>query len=250
MEKQEKFDGEIEIDLMQIIRLLISKLPIIIAAAVVMGALAFVGTKLLITPMYQSTAKLYVINRQNDSNTTLSDIQVSTQIVKDYQVLVKSIPVIDQVIANLGLDMKQDELIGKITCAIATDSRVLSVTITDADPVLAKEIVDELAAVSAARIPEIMKIEGVEIIENGRVPEGPSSPNTMMNTLIGAMLGMLVVVAIVVIKFIVDDTIKNSEDVEKYLGLSTLALIPITEEEYDGKPDNKSKMAKMFGKRG
>lgn len=249
MEKQEKFDGEIEIDLMQIIKLLVSKLPIIIAAAVVMGALAFVGTKLLITPLYQSTAKLYVINRQNDSNTTLSDIQVSTQIVKDYQVLVKSIPVVDQVIANLGLDMTQDALIGKISCSIATDSRVLSLTITDPDPVLAKKIVDELADVSKVQIPSIMRIEGVEIIEYGRVPGGASSPNTTMNTLIGAVLGMLIVVAIVVIRFIVDDTVKNSEDVEKYLGLSTLALIPITEEEYDGHSSKKKKFS-LFGKRG
>ncbi len=249
MEKQEKFDGEIEIDLMQIIKLLISKLPIIIAAAVIMGLLAFVGTKVLITPLYQSTAKLYVINRQNDSNTTLSDIQVSTQIVKDYQVLVKSIPVVDQVIANLDLDMTQDALIGKISCAIATDSRVLSLTVTDPDPVLAKQIVDELADVSKGQIPAIMRIEGVEIIEYGRVPAGASSPNTMMNTMIGAVLGMLIVVAIVVIKFIVDDTVKNSEDVEKYLGLSTLALIPITEEEYDGK-DTKKKKFSFMGKRG
>ncbi len=249
MEKQEKFDGEIEIDLMQIVKLLMSKIVIIIAAGVVTGALAFFGTKVLITPMYNSTAKLYVINRQNDSSTTLSDIQVSTQIVKDYQVLVKSIPVIDQVIANLSLNMKQDELIEKIACSIATDSRVLSLTITDEDPVLAKKIVDELANVSAARIPEIMRIEGVEVIEYGRVPESAASPNTMMNTLIGVVLGMLIVVAVIVIRFIVDDTVKNSEDVEKYLGLSTLALIPITEEEYDGK-DSEKKKFNLFGKRG
>lgn len=248
MERQEKFDDEIEIDLMQIVKLIMSKAVLIIAVGAVMGGLAFVGTKLLITPQYESTAKLYVINRQNDSNTTLSDIQVSTQIVKDYQVLVKSIPVVDKVIENCDLDMKQDELIEKISCSIASDSRVLSITVTDPDPTLAKQIVDEIAEVSASQITQIMRIEGVEIIEQGRVAEYQSSPNTMMNTVIGVLLGMVAVIAVVIVKFIMDDTIKNAEDVEKFLGLSTLALIPITEEEWDGGKDKKKKG--LFGKRG
>lgn len=250
METQQKYDREIEIDLMQIIKLLISKLWIIIVAGAIMGLLALLGTKLLITPMYQSTAKLYINTRQNDSNTTLSDVQVSTQIVKDYKVLVTSRPVIEQVISNLNIDMEADALIGAITCKIETDSRVLSITVTDKDPYLAKQIVDELADVSATRIPKVTKIEGVEIIEYGVVPEAQSSPNTMMNTVVGALFGMVVVIVVVIVRFILDDTLKNSDDVEKYLGLSTLALIPITEEEYNGQRSKKKSFDLFKRKRG
>lgn len=243
METQQKYDSEIEIDLMQIIRLLFSKLWIIIAVGVITALLALLGTKLLITPMYQSTAKLYINTRQNDTSTTLSDVQVSTQIVKDYKVLVTSRPVVEQVISNLDIDMEADQLISAITCKIETDSRVLSITVTDKDPYAAKQIVDELADVSATRIPKVTKIEGVEIIEYGVVPESQSSPNTMMNTVVGALIGMVVVIAVVIVRFIIDDTIKNSDDVERYLGLSTLALIPITEEEFNGQGGKK----KSFG---
>ncbi len=250
METQQKYDGEIEIDLMQIIKLLISKLWIIIAVGAITGLLALLGTKLLITPMYQSTAKLYINTRQNDSSTTLSDVQVSTQIVKDYKVLVTSRPVIEQVISNLDIEMEPDQLISAITCKIETDSRVLSITVTDKDPYVAKQLVDELANVSSTRIPKVTKIEGVEIIEYGIVPESQSSPNTMMNTVVGALLGMVIVVAVVIVKYILDDTIKNSEDVEKYLNMSTLALIPITEEEYDGKSSRKKNFGLFGRKRG
>ena len=250
METQQKYDSEIEIDLMQIIKLLISKLWIIIVVGAITGLLALLGTKLLITPMYQSTAKLYINTRQNDSSTTLSDVQVSTQIVKDYKVLVTSRPVIEQVISNLEIDMEADELISAITCKIETDSRVLSITVTDKEPYLAKQIVDELADVSATRIPKVTKIEGVEIIEYGVVPETQSSPNTMMNTVVGALLGMIAVVAVIIVKFILDDTIKNSDDVERYLGMSTLALIPITEEEYNGQGGKKKSFGLFKRKRG
>jgi len=248
METQQKYDSEIEIDLMQIIKLLISKLWIIIAVGAITGLLALLGTKLLITPMYQSTAKLYINTRQNDSSTTLSDVQVSTQIVKDYKVLVTSRPVIEQVISNLELEIEPAQLVGAITCKIETDSRVLSITVTDKDPYVAKQLVDELANVSSTRIPKVTKIEGVEIIEYGIVPESQSSPNTMMNTVVGALLGMVIIVGVVVVRYILDDTIKNSEDVEKYLNMSTLALIPITEEEYDGKSGRK-KNFNLFGRK-
>lgn len=247
MERQEKFDSEVEIDLMQIFSVLMSRAWVIIITAIVTGLVALIGTKLFITPQYQSYTKLYIINRQQDGTTTINDINSSTYLVKDYKVLVTSLPVVDQVISNLDLDMTQDELVAKIACNIETDSRVLTITITDPDPYLAKRIADAIADVSAKQIASVMKIEGVEIIQYGRVPDQPSSPNTMMNTIIGVLIGGICISAFFIIKFLLDDTIKTADDVEKYLGTSTLALIPVSEEEYDG---TSSKKKGLFGKRG
>ena len=115
---------EVEIDIMQIIRMLLSK--IVIVAGVVTAIIAFGITEIAITPQYQSSIKLYIINRQNGTTTTLSDIQSSTQLVKDYKVLVTSLPVVEQVVKDLDLDITPDALVGKISCEIETDSRPLS----------------------------------------------------------------------------------------------------------------------------
>ena len=136
---------EVEIDIMQIIRMLLSKIWIVIVAGVVTAIIAFGITEIAITPQYQSSIKLYIINRQNGTTTTLSDIQSSTQLVKDYKVLVTSLPVVEQVVKDLDLDITPDALVGKISCEIETDSRVLQVTVTDTDPKRAKEIVDAIA---------------------------------------------------------------------------------------------------------
>ena len=40
----------------------------------------------------------------------------------------------------------------------------------------------------------------------------------------------MLAIAIVVIRFVMNDTINTSEDIEKYLGISTLALIPLSED--------------------
>lgn len=232
---------EVEIDIMQIIRMLLSKIWIVIVAGVVTAIVAFGITEIAITPQYQSSIKLYIINRQNGTTTTLSDIQSSTQLVKDYKVLVTSLPVVEQVVKDLDLDITPDALVGKISCEIETDSRVLQVTVTDTDPKRAKEIVDAIADVSAKQITSVMQIEGVNVIEYGRVANAPSSPNVKKNTMLGAIAGIVIAIAVIVVNFILDDRIKTSDDVEKYLGITNLSLIPLTEEEYNGQPSSKKK---------
>lgn len=235
---------EVEIDIMQILRMLLTKIWVLIISGIAVGIIAFSVTELAITPLYQSSIKLYIINRQNGSTTTLSDIQSSTQLVQDYKVLVTSLPVVEQVIRNLELDMDSDELVSRIKCEIESDSRVLQVTVTDEDPERAKKIVDAVADISAKQITSVMQIEGVNVIEYGRVATEPSSPNVKKNTILGAAVGVVVAIAVLVVRFILDDTIKSAEDVEKYLGITNLSLIPLTEEEYNGSSKNSKKKNK------
>ena len=232
---------EVEIDIMQILMMLLSKIWILIVSGIAVAIIAFSITELAITPLYQSSIKLYIINRQNGSTTTLSDIQSSTQLVQDYKVLVTSLPVVEQVIRNLDLDMEADDLVSKIKCEIESDSRVLQVTVTDPDPERAKEIVDAVADISAKQITSVMQIDGVNVIEYGRVATSPSSPNVKKNTVLGAAVGVVLAIAVLVVKFLLDDTIKSSEDVERYLGITNLSLIPLTEEEYNGHSSSKKK---------
>ena len=187
---------EVEIDIMQILMMLLSKIWILIVSGIAVAIIAFSITELAITPLYQSSIKLYIINRQNGSTTTLSDIQSSTQLVQDYKVLVTSLPVVEQVIRNLDLDMEADDLVSKIKCEIESDSRVLQVTVTDPDPERAKEIVDAVADISAKQITSVMQIEGVNVIEYGRVATSPSSPNVKKNTVLGAAVGVVLAIAV------------------------------------------------------
>ncbi|HEX3022035.1 MAG TPA: hypothetical protein VHP81_06560, partial [Lachnospiraceae bacterium] len=88
-------------------------------------------------------------------------------------------------------------------------------------------IVDEFAAVSKMQIAKIMNIDEPTIVEDGYMESDPTSPNTRKNVVIGALIGMFLSCAIIIFIYIIDDTIKSSEDVEKYLGLNTIGIIPI-----------------------
>ena len=213
---------EIEIDIGHILSILWDKIMVIIATGIIVGLGAFLVAKFFITPQYESETKLYVLNRANDSATTLSDVQLSTQLTKDYKILVTSAPVMNEVIKELKLDMKASQLASSISVDTPSDTRVLQITVVSDDPYQAKKIADCVAKVSSQKICDIMKIEQVNVIEEGIVLSA----------------------AVIVIKSMLDDTVKTTEDVEKYFDLSTLAVIPISEEMDDGLPKNKKKSRK------
>ncbi len=239
----ENRNGEVEIDLRDIFAILINKLAIIVLAAVLGAAVAFTFTKFLISPVYQ--ARTQVLVKSTSLTTTdqikVSDLQSSNYLTKDYMILIKSNPVLDKVIADLGLDMSSSALAGKIHVSSQTDTRILTIAVNDKDPIMAKKIADAVREASKTRIHEVMGMETVENVDEAILPESPISPNTKMNTLIGFMLGFVIAIAVIIIRFMLDDTIKAQEDVEKYLGLSVLGLIPELETTDSKKKKKKKK---------
>ena len=64
------------------------------------------------------------------------------------------------------------------------------------------------------------------IAEYAIVPQHKSSPSLTKNTMIGALLLMLLVMAVLTVTYLMDDTVKTAEDVEKYFGFMPLTVIP------------------------
>lgn len=233
MEKQ-----EIEIDLKEIFMYLYNHLYVLIISALI-GAMAFyLVSSLVLDKEYVSSTRIYVLNQQDQQNVTYTDLQTGTQLTKDYAKLVTSRTVTAQVIADLDLQNKYadmanitpDGLAAMITVQTLTDTRVIQISVTDSLPYRAQDIADAVRVAASERIYEVMQIEAVNVVDTASLPEGPSSPNIMKNTVIGGAIGFVLAAAIYILIFLLDDTIKTPDDVEKYLGLSVLASIPYDEE--------------------
>ena len=228
MEQQNLQDNtDIEIDVLELFHVLLNKFWIILLAGII-AALAFVGgTILFITPQYQSTTKMYVLSKQDNNTITQQDMQTSLSLTKDYAELIKSRIVTEGVIAQLNLDLTHEQLLGKVSVDSATDTRILSITVTDPDPYEACKIANAIRDVAANHIKNVMDIDAVNVVETANIPDQKSSPNISKNGVIGGLLGVLLSVAIILIAYISNDTIKTQEDVERYLGLSMLGTIPL-----------------------
>ena len=244
------FDNdEITIDLTELLSFLWGKAYIIILAGIVAALVAFGGTQLLITPKYTSSTSMYMLTR-NDGNSglTTSDLQTGTQLTQDYMELVKSRTVLEQVISVLNLDMTPEELSSTITTSNTENTRILTIQVENEDPELAREIADAVREAASVTIEDIMEIDAVNTIEMANLPENPSSPSVMRNTAIGGLLGIVLAAGILVLIFILDDTIKTPDDVENYLGLNVLTSIPIQEGEQKVKKTKRRTTRKMARK--
>lgn len=220
----------VEIDLLEILFLIRKRIWIILAAALVFGTVTGLFTHYFVEDLYSSTSKLYILS-SSTSITSLTDIQIGTSLTKDYIQLVQGRPMVEEVIDNLNLNRTYEELLEQVTFSNPTDTRILVITARDPDPALAKDIVDEFAVVARTNIASIMKIEEPSITEWGYISEKPVSPNLIRNVLIGALLGIFLAIVVVVLLYMLDDTVKSSDDIEKYLKLNTLTSIPLLEDE-------------------
>ena len=231
---------EMEIDLREVFFAL-KKRALIILAALVAGALiAGAYTKLLVTPMYSSTATMLVLSKDT-TLTSIADLQLGTQLTNDYSVLLTSRPVLEEVIDNLGLDMGYGSLKGAITLNNPSNTRILEITVQNSDPELARDLVNELAHTASDYIGDKMEVIPPKVIEEGEVSTSQISPNTKKNIMLGALAGAVLAAGVVVLMSVLDDSIRSEDDIENFLGMPTLASVPDRKDYISGKTKKKTK---------
>lgn len=241
METTQQNNDEMEIDLLELFHVLWEKALVILLAAAAVGLAAMLVTRVFLTPQYESTTKLYILTKQNSDTLTSGDLQASEQLTQDCAQMIQSRQVAETVISHLDLDMKADEFLKKISVATSTDTRIITIKVKDEDPYLACRIANSVRNIAADEIQNVMNIEAANVFEEADIPEQAVSPSTMKNTLIGAVLGFVIAVAVILISYLMNDTVRTSDDVERYLHLSTLGTIPLVEGEVKNKKKNKAK---------
>ena len=223
-------EQEYEIDLKEIAIVILDRIWIVISVGIACALLAGIITKVFITPMYTSTTKLYVINKQNsENNITYTDLQTGNLLTNDYIIQVKGTKVLSQVISELNLTDTEDELASRITVSNPENSRFIVISVSDKDPVVAQQIASCVAEVSSDVVKEVMDLEKVNVAEEANLPLEKSSPNLKKNVLLGGAAGVFVSLLLIVVFYLLNDRIRTPEDVKRYLGLNTLGQIPVLE---------------------
>lgn len=224
---QEDKNEMIEIDMQELFGLLLAKAWLIILTAVLTGVVAFLISFYAITPMYESTTSIYILNKDTGTSMTLSDAQLASQLTQDYEHLIKGRTVLEQVMADFEIvDERYESFVERVFVSNPKGTRILTITVKDKNPVTAQKLADAIREAAAVHIQEVTDVKAVNVTEVANLPEEPSEPSVPKWTVLGALLGMILSAAIIIVIFLMDDTIKSSEDIEKYLELSTLALIP------------------------
>ena len=244
--------AEDEIDLVELFYLLWGHAWQIILCLVLGAGLALGYTKLLVTPLYQATSSIYIVSASNNSVVNLTDLQIGAQLTADYQELILSRPLLEDVIENLELTNGEGEpmstaaLSRMITITNTEDTRILKVTVTSPDPQESADIANELIDQACIYLPQIMETEEPNLVEEAIPPTQKSSPSTARNVVLGGLLGACLACGVLVLRYLMNDTFVTPDDVVKYLGVQPLAVIP----EADLGDFNDKKRKNPFGRKG
>ncbi len=221
-----------EIDLREVFFLLKRNILAIIASAVVCALAGLLATIYLITPQYEASATMIVNSRQDQSTNITNDMITSSKnLVDTYSIIIKSDAVLDEVIDNLDLDMDYSDLGRRVSVAAVNSTQVMRISMQDPDPEQARAIVSEITKIAPEAIQETMEAGSVKVISEARASSQPVSPSKSKNTVLAGMLGLIISIAVIILRDMFNSTFKDDEDIRKYLGLAVLGVIPRIESE-------------------
>jgi MPA1 family polysaccharide export protein len=219
-------NASIEIDILYLLRKLWSKKFFIIFVGLLVGTIALLGSVFFIKPKYTSTTRIYVVSRSSDTSLTNQDLQAGSYLVNDYKEVITSSEVLSSVIDQEKLSMSASELSKDIAVTIPTDTRVISISVTDTDAQRACDIANTVREVAAEKIKAVTKVDDVTTLESATKPSHPSSPNVKKNAVIGALAGVFLAIVGILVAEVLDDHVRRPEDVEEVLGMTLLGVVP------------------------
>lgn len=219
-------NASIEIDVLYLLRKLWSKKFFIVFVGLLVGTIALLGSVFFIKPKYTSTTRIYVVSRSSDTTLTNQDLQAGSYLVNDYKEVITSSEVLASVIDQEKLSMSAGQLSGKISVNIPTDTRVISISVTDTDAQRACDIANTVREVAAEKIKAVTKVDDVTTLESATKASHPSSPNVKKNAAIGFLAGAFVAIVGILVAEVLDDRIRRPEDIEEVLGMTLLGVVP------------------------
>lgn len=220
------YRNELKIDVWDLLRYLWRHWKLIFISLLV-GALLMGGiTELFMTPEYEATAKMYVLS-SSDSVLNLSDLQLGTYLASDYQEVFKTHEVTNAVIRNLGLPYSYTRLQKMLTLTNPSGTRILNISIRSDDPQEAAAIANEYLKVASQYVFDVMLTDKPTELSAALAPTIPAGPSLTRNAVLGALIGVILSCAILLVAFLLDDKIKTADTITQLTGLPVLGQVPV-----------------------
>ncbi len=225
-----------ELELKQFLKLFWDKKLFIIMVMLVFAFLGAAKIKYFTTPVYEATGKLICARTEESiiegTTVTSSELSMPSSLAETYAALIKSDLIVNQVIQNLGLNMSAGQLSSSIDLTPVTKV-YYQISARSVDRQKAAEIANEFIKVFSEEVKKIYEIDNIRIVDEAQVPGGAVNMNVAKSVKIFAGIGFVVAAAAVMIMFIFNNTITNSDQIKRYTKLTTLASIP----KYSGNED-------------
>lgn len=227
----EALEDEMEISLEEIWEVIKKNWKLLAICTVVAAILGLLVNQFVLEPTYTASSRLYIMNNTQTNNSgtngeqvvSTTDLSSSLMLSKDYIEILQSDRVTKAAAQRMGL-LNLGEY--DISVTSATDTRMIKIVVTGTDQKGVAKLANILTEEFTACVQQIMHMDNVTVIDSATVPAGPSGPAKGKNTMLCAMVGLMIALAISFLRYFLDTTIKSSDEIERYLNLPVLARIP------------------------
>lgn len=218
------------IDMKKILNIISSKkifIALIILLSLVMGYFYSYYYK---KPQYNSSVTVLLTGdeAQGEKQVTQTDLNLNSGLISTYGSIAKSANVLSKVIENLGLNISVQNLQKNLTVAEIKNTQFLKITVENSNPETAMKIANEISKVFLEQIKTIYNIQNINIIDTAEISNTPCNINHIKDMAIALMAGIFASGVLILIIYILDDTIKSEKDIPVNLKLETIGTIPNT----------------------
>ena len=234
MEKSER-NNEIQIDLMPVLKAIWSKLWLIVLIGALFAGMAFAATKLFIKPTYRCGFTAYVNNQHNSESLSNQDINAGKQLVDTYVTVIRSNKILTAAAESVGLDIPVGTLKSTVTASVQSETEVIAVYVEHRDPQTAYILANAIANTAPTYMSEIVVGSSMKIIDYPMYSDKRYKPNYIKYSLLGFLLGAVLVIIKVIVSTLTDDKVKSVQDIEDRFSLPILGVIPDVLESTDEK---------------
>lgn len=224
-------EEELTIDLGQLFQLLKKNLRLIVLSMVICAVAAFAITTFLLPKKYASESSIFIVSKVNQETGTVdaNALSANSKQVNNYMELIKGKNILNKVAEQLNIeDVK--EVQNAISVSNKSETEIIDIKATTDDPTKSQQIVKATTDIFFKEVKETLKIENMTVLNDPEVEETPVSPSKKMNTLIGALLGLLCSGGYVFLTYLLDKRLRTKQEAENFLGIPVLAEIPYYEE--------------------
>lgn len=238
-----------EIDLKEIIGVFWEKKVTIILLMAIFMVIGFIYTSFFVVPKYSASTTLVLAQSasKEDGTITTNDVTLNSKLISTYSGLLESSKVTRQVISNLGIDDSEASIKNNVSVSAETGTDIIKITVKNTDPEKAADIANEMAVVFAEEVKRLYGMDNINTLDVAEPSEAPSNVNLTKTIIIFGVIGAVIGVGYVFVLFMLDNSIKSSEDIEKAMDIPVLANIPVYEA--DTKIGTRSSRNSKGGKR-
>ncbi|CCC57888.1 YveK family protein [Caloramator australicus] len=221
-------EQEMTLDLRDLLEIIKKRWKMIFSVTTICILISALLSFFVLPPIYEAKVSI-IIGKEDTSQEKridYNDIMMYQKLVKTYASIAKSRTVVEKTIQKLSKQVTYDEFISSITVTPQPDTQIMDIKVQSKDPKDAMITANTLSQIFLEESMRIYPTGSIQIIDNAVFPDKPVKPKKLLNIAIAFFLGIMISLGATFMLEYMDNTLKTESDVEKYLELPVIGIIP------------------------